>query len=157
MKTPFSDILQRLQVISDLANGESEALGKLASGGSGAIDLGSKQAWDAFYEPQPVNRALKAFLQALPNGVLTALTGLMYAGRDGEKDVLGYIADLRENIRTKDEMAEAISEKAPRMDYIHSGINYLPRQDVNTFYGQVLGKYGKKRKDGEDEETRFSK
>jgi len=143
MKTPLSEIVGRLHVLSDLSNDENTALDKISSKG-GVVDIGSDEAHQGFLEPRPVSAALDAFLHALPTGVVTALVGIMYAGRDGEKDVLDYTGHLRQStFRSKEEMVEAISEKLPRMSYIRAGIDLLPGKNIDTFYGQVLAKFGK--------------
>jgi len=147
MKTPYGKIVSRLRVISEVANQESEGITQMMSGGTGIIQLGSDASREAFFEPRPCDAALQAFLNALPESALTALMGLMYAGRDGEKDVPGYIAHLRETIDSREGMAGAIGEKTPRMQYIDQGIAYLGGLNLEAFYTGVVAKHGA---DGEE-------
>jgi len=146
MKTLFSDIVHRLEVISTLANEESAGITNSYTGGSGMI--GMEHASDMYFEPHPCEHALRAFLAALPEEALSALVGLMYAGRDGRKDVLKYVGELKGTFTDAERLAERIEEKSPRMRYITEGIQYLGNTSLDDFYGQVVKKYPAKKGKG---------
>ena len=126
MHTPFSVVLKRLTILSDLANQESDYTQNLVVGPGQPFIYGSESVSELMHEPEPCNKALRAFLAALPAPVLNSIVALMYSGRDTEPDAADYWRGLRSSIPTKDQAIDAISEKYPRMEYISKGISLLP-------------------------------
>jgi hypothetical protein len=80
MHTPLSVILKRLRVLSDLEVEETEYTRNLIVGPGQAWEALSDDALTATFEPSPCAAALEAFLTALPQPYLGAITCLCTAG-----------------------------------------------------------------------------
>ncbi|MCK9389114.1 MAG: hypothetical protein M0Q22_12090 [Sulfuritalea sp.] len=126
MKTTFSQVLARFSALSQLANSESESIHNLIVGPDQPLDAFSPEALALLREPAPCAAALAAFLAALPNEFVFALTALLYSGRDEEDDPVDYWSDLRKTITSKERAIESLTEKFPRMKYIEAAITKLP-------------------------------
>lgn len=126
MKTTFSQVLARFGALSQLSNSESESIHNLIVGPDQPLDALSPEALDLLREPAPCAAALAAFLTALPNEFVFALTALLYSGRDEEDDPVDYWGDLRQTITSKERAIESLTEKFPRMAYINAAIAKLP-------------------------------
>jgi hypothetical protein len=126
MHTPLSVVIKRLTVLSDLANQESDYTQNLVVGPGQPFIYGSESVSELLHEPEPCNKALEAFLAALPPPVLNSIVALMYSGRDNEPDAADYWRDLRSSISTREHAIDAVAEKYPRMEYIAKGISLLP-------------------------------
>lgn len=125
MKTTFTEVLGRFEALSQLANSESESIHN-AIVGPGALNAFSSEARQLIEEPAPCQAALAAFLDALPDHFVFALTALLYSGRDQEADPVDYWTDLRKSITDKRRAIEALTEKHPRMEYIRTALERMP-------------------------------
>jgi hypothetical protein len=133
MKTPFSTIVRRLEIVSRLENEESGDLSDMFTDGLG-LRYGSPEAAAMRREPHPCAAAQLSFLKSLPTEALRALVVLMYTGRDREGDPLDNLNVVTERGR----MIDAIDEKSPRMQYINRGIELLNGMSLDMYYAEVV-------------------
>lgn len=126
MKTTFTEVLNQFEILSRLANAESDHIHEAVIGKNKPLDVFSPKAIELIEEPAPCEAALAAFLDALPDGYVFALTALLYSGRDGEADPVDYWTDLKKSVGGKDRAIEALMEKHPRMEYIKSALERMP-------------------------------
>lgn len=127
MKTPFSVILDRFKVLSDLENQEGEYSKNLIIGPGQGLSYGSPEHLELKNEPAPCSEALDAFLDALPPEVVHAIAALLFSGRDKQADAVEYWKTLRANFPNIADAKRAILEIESRYDYIASGIKLLPK------------------------------
>jgi len=138
MKITFSEVLDQFDVLSQLANTESDRIHEAVLGEDQPLDAFSPKAIELISEPSPCEAAMGAYLAALPDGYLFALTALLYSGRDKEADPVDYWKDLKKSIGGRDRAIEALMEKHPRMEYIKSALERMPTSiDVNALPTQI--------------------
>jgi len=126
MHTPFSIILKRFEVLSDLVNQEGQYSQNLIVGPGRHFEYGAPDTRVLMAEPSPCEAAFEAFLNELPEAMVYALLGLMYSGRDKQPGAPEYWRELRANFDTRDQAVEKLLEKTSRMEYIKEGIALLP-------------------------------
>ena len=93
-------------------------------------------------EPRPAHRALHAYLDALPTGVVCAVMTLMCAGRDGIDNVLDHYQNLPHPIRRHADAVHHIAAEPDRMKHIDSSIEKLEVQNIDEFFATFLKQYG---------------
>lgn len=138
MKQTLDNFIVRLRSISQLVNDEDDQITKLYS--LGEIIPIAMAAEVFLEEPRPASNALRAFLEALPKDILCAILVLMYAGRDGDTEVLDYVDFLCKGVSLKEKAVIAIGEKVDRMEYIEKGMQYLGRNNLEVFLEKIRGR-----------------
>jgi hypothetical protein len=138
MKTAFTDVLNRFETLSQLANSESESIHNLIVGPGKGLDAFSPASRQIYEEPVPCEMALLAFLNALPDSFVFTLIALLYTGRDNEIDPVNYWSELRKTITSKEHAISSLNEKVARMEYINKAISRMPSSiDLNNIPQQI--------------------
>jgi hypothetical protein len=126
MNATLTEIIERLDLLSSTANGESQAMKAVAAGDKLLLDLESLKRATQFTVGSPGHQELKEFLKSLAEGQLYALVSLMYSGRDSHPDPVAYWEALKLSCRTRDDAIRTLIEKEPRMNYLRTAIARRP-------------------------------
>lgn len=139
MKQSLAQFIERLDIVSGLANRERKEIEALYSRGP---ITSLEEAGEMFLnEPTPAQRALEAFLRWLAPPILFSILVLMYAGRDGE-EALECVDDHCRPSVSLEGAVTSIAEKHPRMEYIREGVSRLGVQILPELLDRVRAKLG---------------
>jgi len=87
---------------------------------------------DSLFEPGPAEQRLQSFLAGLKEEEVRKVQTLMYAGRDGDKDIYGLYDYLRHRFTFKEQVVMCIMEKDPRLqEYLENALELVERLNID--------------------------
>jgi len=140
MKQELASLIDRLAVISELANRENDEIEALY--GLGSITSMADHAEIYENEPFPAELALTAFLLGLPQVVLHSIHTLMMAGREEDDAIDAVDYYCSPGVSSAGAVA-SIREKRDRIEYVAKGIEALGRDRLPDLLAQVRKRLGK--------------